>query len=169
MLGRSLASGGRRATGGVKRQRLQQGFVIAQVAVSVVLLTGAGLLTRTMQQLAVVDTGMKPDHVLTMELPHDYTGPQDNPKTIAEYEHIQQQLAAIPGVSRWDLVQRCHFAPAGSRSRSRRRIARLPPASPSHQLNIVRRATIISARREFRCMEGRDFVSTDRAGTNRSW
>ncbi|HEY2851193.1 MAG TPA: ABC transporter permease, partial [Gemmatimonadaceae bacterium] len=98
MLGSSLASGGKRSTGGVKRQRLQQALVVAQVAVSVILLTGAGLLTRTMQQLAVVDTGMNGEHVLTMEVPHDYTGPQDQAKTAAEYDHMQGELMAMPGV-----------------------------------------------------------------------
>lgn len=47
-LGEALSAGGRRATGGVNRQRLQRSLVVAQIAVSVVLLTGAGLLTRTM-------------------------------------------------------------------------------------------------------------------------
>src|SRR5471030_337545 len=50
--GASLTSGAKRATGGVKRQRMQQTLVVLQVAVSVILLTGAGLLTRTMQRLA---------------------------------------------------------------------------------------------------------------------
>ncbi|MGH7654402.1 MAG: ABC transporter permease [Gemmatimonadaceae bacterium] len=98
MLGSSLASGGKRSTGGVKRQRLQQALVVAQVAVSVILLTGAGLLTRTMQELAVVDTGMNGEHVLTMEVPHDFTGLQDEAKTVSEYNHMQGELMAMPGV-----------------------------------------------------------------------
>ena len=47
-----IAAGARRMSGGVRRQRLQRGLVVAQVAVSVVLLAGAGLLTRTMMQLS---------------------------------------------------------------------------------------------------------------------
>src|SRR5262245_23095726 len=110
-LGATLTSGGRRATGGVKRQRLQQGLVVAQVAVSVILVTGAGLLMRTMKQLAgpclflrrmkqldEVETGMKTENVLTMELRHEFTGPQDEAKTTAEYERMQPELALIPGV-----------------------------------------------------------------------
>ena len=41
---------------------------------SVILLTGAGLLTRTMQRLAVVDTGLNGENVLTMEVPKDFNG-----------------------------------------------------------------------------------------------
>ncbi|HEY2825518.1 MAG TPA: ABC transporter permease, partial [Gemmatimonadales bacterium] len=79
-LAAGLAAGGRRTTGGVKRQRLQRMLVVAQVAVSVVLLTGAGLLVRSMQRLAKVDTGMNTANVLTMEVPHDF-GQPDPDKT----------------------------------------------------------------------------------------
>ncbi len=47
-LSASLSAGARRSTN-VRRQRLQQTLVVAQVAASVILLTGAGLLTRTMR------------------------------------------------------------------------------------------------------------------------
>lgn len=97
-LGAALVAGGKRSTGSVRRQRLQQTLVVAQIAVSVILLTGAGLLTRTMQRLAVVDTGLKSDKVLTMEIPHDF-GNTDNAAVIAQYERMRSQLAALPGVS----------------------------------------------------------------------
>ena len=97
-LGASLTAGGRRSTGSVRRQRLQQALVVAQIAVSVMLLTGAGLLTRTMQQLSEVDSGVNAENVLTMEVPKDFDG--TNPAaTIEQYERIQTQLAALPGVS----------------------------------------------------------------------
>jgi putative ABC transport system permease protein len=92
----ALAAGGRRTTGGVRRQRLQHTLVVAQIAVSVVLLTGAGLLTRTMQRLSVVDTGLTGGNVLTLEVPPDYTKPHD--ASVAMYEQMQTRLAALPGV-----------------------------------------------------------------------
>ena len=96
-LSATLAAGGKRTTGGVRRQRLQQTLVVAQIAVSVVLLTGAGLLTRTMQRLAVVGTGLTGGNVLTLEVPADYNRPRaDN---VALYERIQAQVAALPGVT----------------------------------------------------------------------
>ncbi|HEX3865286.1 MAG TPA: ABC transporter permease, partial [Gemmatimonadaceae bacterium] len=98
MLGASLAGGGRRSTGGVRRQRLQQTLVVAQVAVSVVLLTGAGLLTRTMQRLAVVNSGLNTENVLTMEVPKDF-GDTSAANAIAQYDQMAQRLAALPGVS----------------------------------------------------------------------
>ena len=98
-LGAALAAGARRTTAGVRRQRLQQALVVAQVAVSVMLLTGAGLLTRTMQRLAVVDTGLNAQNVLTMEVPLDFETQTDVPAAIAMYERMQRELAALPGVS----------------------------------------------------------------------
>ena len=55
-----------RMSGSLRKQRLQRGLVVAQIAVSVVLLAGAGLLTRTMMRLSDVDTGLR-----TEESAHD--------------------------------------------------------------------------------------------------
>ena len=122
-LGPALAAGGRRTTGGARRQRLQQTLVVAQVAVSVVLLTGAGLLTRTMQRLALVDTGMNGSNVVTMEVPSDFSS-QDNVAAISRYERMQSQLAALPGVTQVGLGSTVPLRRRASCSRSRPRIGR---------------------------------------------
>jgi putative ABC transport system permease protein len=85
-------------SGGLRRQRLQRSLVVAQIAVSVILLTGAGLLTRTMLQLSQVDTGLKTDKVLTMEVPFDFETRND---TVAKalFERMRLEIAAIPGVT----------------------------------------------------------------------
>src|SRR5687768_16611586 len=56
MLGRWISAGANRMSSTAARQRLQRGLVVAQIAVSVVLLAGAGLLTRTMLTLSEVNT-----------------------------------------------------------------------------------------------------------------
>src|SRR5207237_5189007 len=61
-----IAAGARRLSGGVRKQRLQRGLVVAQIAVSVVLLAGAGLLTRTMIRLSEVSTGLRTEEVLML-------------------------------------------------------------------------------------------------------
>jgi predicted permease len=98
VLGRWISSGANRMSAGGKRQRLQRGLVVAQIAVSVVLLAGAGLLTRTMLQLSQVSTGLKTENVLTMEVPLLTPGRSD---TAAKqlYERMRLEVAAIPGVS----------------------------------------------------------------------
>src|SRR5215475_1298926 len=63
-----ITAGANRSSGGVRRQRLQRILVVSQFAVSVALLTGAGLLTRTMMQLSEVKDGLSSaEQVLTME------------------------------------------------------------------------------------------------------
>jgi predicted permease len=98
-----ISSGGRRVHGSVGRQRLQRALVVAQVAVSVVLLAGAGLLTRTMIQLSDVRTGLRTEEVLSMSVPLlDQTqvfvpGAQANAR--AAYERILTDVRAIAGVT----------------------------------------------------------------------
>lgn len=96
-----LTPAGRRTTIGRGRHRVQQSLVIAQLAVCMVLLTGAGLLVRTLTKLESVQTGLQVDHVLTLNLPFD--GPiesimNDQPGKLATFERMRDRVAALPGV-----------------------------------------------------------------------
>ena len=93
-----VAAGVNRMSGGVRRQRLQRSLVVAQIAVSVILLTGAGLLTRTMLQLSEVKTGLNTENILTMEVPFDFEAKKDEDSK-ALFERMQLEVSAIPGVS----------------------------------------------------------------------
>ena len=97
-LGAGLAAGSLKTSGSGRRKRLQQALVVTQVAVSVVLLSGAGLLVRSMQRLAAVDPGLNPKNVLTMEVPLDFTATTDFAKAGQRYEEMQRQLSTLPGV-----------------------------------------------------------------------
>jgi putative ABC transport system permease protein len=96
-LGKWIAAGVSRMTGNLKRQRLQRGLVVAQVAVSVMLLAGAGLLTRTMLELSEVKTGLNAEEVLTMELPLNY-GERSDADARALYDRMRLEVGAVPGV-----------------------------------------------------------------------
>jgi predicted permease len=97
--------GGTRRTFGTQRgQRLQRGLVVVQVAVSVVLLVGAGLLTRTMMRLADVDSGLVTEQVLTMSVslltPTELmTNPSADGAAKERYVEMRAELAALPGVT----------------------------------------------------------------------
>ena len=92
-----ITAGANRSSGGVRRQRLQRSLVVAQIAVSVVLLTGAGLLTRTMMRLSQVNDGLSSDQVLTMEVPIAI-GQRSDADARAMYDRMRLELGAIPGV-----------------------------------------------------------------------
>lgn len=97
-LGTWLAAGANRASGSLRKQRAQRVLVVAQVAVSVTLLAAAGLLTRTMLELANVDAGLRADEVLTMEVPLSGGGRSDA-DTKALYDRMRLEIGAIPGVT----------------------------------------------------------------------
>ena len=100
----TVVSGGRRASGSLRKQRLQRALVVVQVAVSVVLLAGAGLLTRTMLRLADVQTGLQTEEVLTMEVGGLANGADTRRDTAAAsatralFARIRDEIAALPGV-----------------------------------------------------------------------
>jgi predicted permease len=99
-----ISAGMRRMSGSVRRQRLQRSLVVVQVAVSVVLLAGAGLLTRTMIQLSDVATGLRTEELLTMQVPlltptQLLTDPTADVAAKARYEQMRKELRALPGVT----------------------------------------------------------------------
>ncbi|HSY80975.1 MAG TPA: ABC transporter permease [Gemmatimonadaceae bacterium] len=92
-----LKEGGR-GTGSAQRHRLQNGLVVIQVAVALVLLTGAGLLVESFDHFRRMDPGFRPDGVLTarVALPAQrYPTPDRQAAFMAT---ALEQLAAIPGV-----------------------------------------------------------------------
>ncbi|HEY2374899.1 MAG TPA: ABC transporter permease [Gemmatimonadaceae bacterium] len=93
----SLSAAGKRTTAGRARQRLQQTLVVAQLAVCMVLLTAAGLLVRTLTKLNSVETGLRAENVLTMEVPIE-TNALDQPAKLAMYERMRDRIGALPGV-----------------------------------------------------------------------
>ena len=93
----SLKENSRGAGGGV-RNRLRSLFVVAEVALSLVLLVGAGLLFRTFLQLQSVKTGFDPQRVLTLRLSPSGTNFKEDPQFMAYYKQVEERLRSIPGV-----------------------------------------------------------------------
>ena len=92
-----LAAAGRRTTAGRGRQRLQNTLVVAQLAVCMVLLTAAGLLVRTLSNLQSVETGVRSENVLSMEVPIE-TESISQPEKLAMYANMRDKLGTLPGV-----------------------------------------------------------------------
>jgi len=92
-----LAAAGRRLTAGRGRHRLQQTLVVAQLAVCMILLTAAGLLVRTLGKLNSVETGVRADHVLTLDAPIESPSIQQ-PQKLGMYERLRDAVRALPGV-----------------------------------------------------------------------
>jgi putative ABC transport system permease protein len=86
--------GGSRATG----HRLRTALTLAQIALSTILLIGAGLLTRSFWNLASVDPGFRVDHVLTMSVSMSRTKYPDSARVAAYTGALARRLERIPGV-----------------------------------------------------------------------
>jgi putative ABC transport system permease protein len=166
MLGAALASGGKRASGGLRRQRLQQALVVAQVAVSVVLLTGAGLLTRTMQRLSAVDSGVKGENVLTMEVPRDFGGTGDVAAS-GQYEQMRNELAALPGVSQVAYGSTMPLRVGGIVLDIKAEGRALNAGEPQPRSEYRTASPDYFRTSGIPLLRGREFTSTDRAGTER--
>jgi putative ABC transport system permease protein len=74
----ALKEAGRTGTAGGEHARLRSALVVVELAVAMVLLTGAGLLLRSFEKLRRVDMGFRTDHMLTASygLPHDHYSTQ---------------------------------------------------------------------------------------------
>lgn len=103
---RAAAEFSRGTTGGVpltshvgKRRWLGLGntLVVVQVALSIVMLTGAGLLLRTLDKLRSVDAGFDTHNILLLWIDPTLAG-YDKARLQDFYDNLQQRLAAVPGV-----------------------------------------------------------------------
>jgi putative ABC transport system permease protein len=97
-LNETLQEGGRGADPGAARHRVRNLLVILEVAVSLVLLTSAGLLVKSFINLQRVDPGFNPDNVLTMRLSlpfYKYAQPDQQRGFTAE---LLQRVKHLPGV-----------------------------------------------------------------------
>jgi predicted permease len=92
-----LASSAVRGGGG--HGRMRRGMVVAQVALSLVLLTTGGLVVRSFDRLLRADPGFKPQGVLTMRVPMPTLLFPEMPAVLVLQERIERELAAIPGVT----------------------------------------------------------------------
>jgi len=94
----ALKEGGRTSASPKGRSRLRGALVVAEVALSLMLLVGAGLLIRSFWRLQQVDTGFRAERVLTMRLfPPASTYPNDR-QVAAFYETLLQRVQSLPGV-----------------------------------------------------------------------
>ena len=97
-LNERLKAGSRSATSGVSRQRLRSFLVVAEVALSLVLLVGAGLLIRSFLRLQSVNPGFNAANILTMQL--DLNGPnyKKGAQIIAFHDQLLERIKRLPGV-----------------------------------------------------------------------
>jgi len=94
----TLKEGGRDSGAGPRGKRLRSALVIAEVAVSFVLLIGAGLLINSFMHLRNLDPGFRADHLLALKVDLSETKYPDTPRRVAFFDEVVRHVQALPGV-----------------------------------------------------------------------
>jgi putative ABC transport system permease protein len=96
----SLRDSSKSSTAGVTRQRLRAWLVVSEIALAAVLLTGAGLLLKSLGRLQRVSAGFDAANLLTVETVLSGTRYNDDPSTrLAFHRELMQRVTRLPGVN----------------------------------------------------------------------
>jgi predicted permease len=107
----SMKAGGRGTTDSRERFGLRRALVVAQVALSLVLVAGALLFVRTLRNLTTLDPGFRQEQLLAVNL--DFRrAPVPEGERVMKYQELTERLAALPGV--WAAAQTYILPVSGS-------------------------------------------------------
>ncbi len=90
---------GARGAGGLSQNRARSLLVIAEVAMSLILLVGAGLLLQSFVRLQRVDPGFQPQNTLTIRVPLSSNRYPDQAQRVAFIDRLTERVRALPGVT----------------------------------------------------------------------
>ncbi len=100
----ALQEGSRSQRGGATRATLRKTLLVVEVALTVVLLVGAGLLLKSYQRLRAVDLGIPTDNVLTMRFSLPDARYKNDLQHVTFFESLLARVRAVPGVGTAALV-----------------------------------------------------------------
>jgi putative ABC transport system permease protein len=160
-----LKEGGRESAAGRRGNRLRSLLVIAEVAVSLVLLIGAGLLINSFLRLRSVDPGFRTDNLLTMRVVLPQQKYPEHAQRTAFYTEMLGRIEALPGVKSAAVTTNLPLTFKGNSIGVS--VEGKPDPGPDQQRSVVTR---VVSPQYFRAMgialmQGRQFGREDRAGT----
>jgi predicted permease len=156
-----LKGGGQRPGGNIAAPRIRNTLLIAQVALSLVLMIAAGLLVRSFRHMLEADAGFDANRTVTFELPVPSAKYGDIPSVVSLYKKVLKQLQCVPG------VQSAGFASlvpmGGSSDAETIRIQEHPRANDAANYDLVSPGyfTTIGAS----LLRGRDITDADNLST----
>jgi putative ABC transport system permease protein len=105
-----VREGGRASTAGRGRHRVRQLLIVAQVAMALVLLVGAGLMLRSAARLNAVDPGFRADGLLTAGV--SLGAQSDRARAVTFYHRVLDEVATLPGVASVGAASSLPIAPS---------------------------------------------------------
>jgi putative ABC transport system permease protein len=147
-----------------RRYSLRGVLVAAQLALSVVLLVSAGLLTRSLFALARVEPGFDPSHTMTLQFRLPAAKYKTEPQIAEMFTRSLEEMRAVPGVESAALVRATPLNGNGESypyTLADKPVADIQKA-PTAQLNVISPGYFGTMR--IRRLAGRDFTMEDRAG-----
>ena len=152
-----------RGAGGGARVRAQRSLVVAQLAMCVVLLVAAGLLTRSLFAVAAVRPGFNPDNLLTLQFRLPATVYDTEAKIADMFDRTIAEIRAVPGVQHAALVRATPLNGNGERVTYELQGSVVEPDQrPQAHLNLVSDDYFETTR--IPQLAGRDFGTADRLG-----
>jgi predicted permease len=158
----ALKEGSEAFAGGRSQSRLRNGLIVAQVAFALLLLTGAGLAMRSLQNITPARLGFDSENLVVapLELERQY----DRVRSQEFYRQLEERTRALPGVRSVNFVD---IVPGGLLGRQRRSIGiqsyePSPGESMEVDFNIIG-AGYLSAMK-IPVVQGREFTEADRDG-----
>jgi putative ABC transport system permease protein len=128
---RTLKAGG--STGTERGQyRLRSGFVVTQVALTLVLLVVAGMLIRVVMRYRNADLGFDPSHIVTVKIGLSPARYQERDVLSAFYQPLEERVNQLPGVQAAGFINILPIENAGSNSDIH--IAGQPPYPPNQEM-----------------------------------
>ena len=150
---------------GATRSRLRSGLVVGEIALSVVLLAGAGLLIKSLWLLGRVNPGFNPKGVLAARLSLPDSKYANSVDRDAAFKRVIERLASTPGVASVGGVNDLPFS--GSETSTSFDIEGMPPRSPDENRQADRRdiSPGYFKAMEMPLLKGREFTDRDDAGS----
>jgi putative ABC transport system permease protein len=162
-LGDTLREGSR-ATAGRRRQRLRALLVTGEVALSVLLLLGAGLMLRSLWAQQRVELGFRPENVLTARLALPESGYAEAESVVAFYRALLERARALPGVRQAGLMRSLPLAaPIGDWGLAVEGFVPAPGTNPKGDWQVASDGALEALGE--RVVRGRSFAASDGAET----
>jgi putative ABC transport system permease protein len=161
----SLREGGSRTTAGTAKARMRGALVVAEVALAVVLVVGAGLLLRSFWNLMQVDAGFARDHLTTFRIALPQSQYPDPARRVSFYRELIDKIQAVPGVQAAAAMSGLPpNRPVNANDTDFIGVPK-PPAGPIHNVDYYQQVTLgYLGTMGIPVVEGRGFTETDTVG-----